>query len=69
MLNAFDLESVARETMEPQALGYCSSEGDDGLTLRDTHVAFQRITTRPRILGNVREVDMRTAFFGGSCRH
>merc|ERR1719423_331246 len=64
MLNTFDFESVARETMEPQAWGYYSSGGDDEITLRDNHMAFQRITMRPRILVNVREIDMSTNFLG-----
>jgi len=64
MLNTFDFESVARETMEPQAWGYYSSGGDDEITLRDNHMAFQRITMRPRILVNVRDIDMTTSFLG-----
>ncbi|CAK9017258.1 unnamed protein product [Durusdinium trenchii] len=64
MLNTFDFESVAREVMEPQAWGYYSSGGDDEITLRDNHMAFQRITMRPRILVNVREIDMSTQILG-----
>eukprot|EP00418_Pyrodinium_bahamense_P013228 CAMPEP_0179126390 /NCGR_PEP_ID=MMETSP0796-20121207/59825_1 /TAXON_ID=73915 /ORGANISM="Pyrodinium bahamense, Strain pbaha01" /LENGTH=342 /DNA_ID=CAMNT_0020825139 /DNA_START=61 /DNA_END=1085 /DNA_ORIENTATION=+ len=64
MLNTFDFESVAREVMEPQAWGYYSSGGDDEITLRDNHLAFQRITMRPRILVNVRDIDMTTALLG-----
>lgn len=50
--------------MEPQAWGYYSSGGDDEITLRDNHMAFQRITMRPRILVNVREIDMSTTILG-----
>jgi len=64
MLNTFDFESVAREVMEPQAWGYYSSGGDDEITLRDNHMAFQRITMRPRILINVREINMETTVLG-----
>jgi len=64
MLNTFDFESVAREVMESQAWGYYSSGGDDEITLRDNHMAFQRITMRPRILVNVREIDMTTEVLG-----
>merc|ERR1719401_2118855 len=64
MLNSFDFESVAREVMEPQAWGYYSSGGDDEITLRDNHMAFQRITMRPRILVNVRDIDMTTTVLG-----
>mmetsp|Transcript_83050 Transcript_83050/g.213976 ORF Transcript_83050/g.213976 Transcript_83050/m.213976 type:complete len:516 (-) Transcript_83050:115-1662(-) len=64
MLNTFDFESVARETMEPQAWGYYSSGGDDEITLRDNHLAFQRITMRPRILVNVRDISLTTHVLG-----
>jgi len=64
MLNTFDFESVARETMEPQAWGYYSSGGDDEITLRDNHLAFQRIVMRPRVLVNVRDIDMTTTLLG-----
>jgi len=64
MLNTFDFESVARETMEPQAWGYYSSGGDDEITLRDNHLAFQRVVMRPRVLVNVRDIDMTTTFLG-----
>jgi L-lactate dehydrogenase (cytochrome) len=64
MLNTFDFESVARETMEPQAWGYYSSGGDDEITLRDNHLAFQRIVMRPKVLVNVRDIDMTTTFLG-----
>merc|ERR1719277_2302238 len=66
MLNTFDFESVAREVMEPQAWGYYSSGGDDEITLRDNHMAFQRITMRPRILVNVREIDLTTTLLGAA---
>eukprot|EP00932_Pfiesteria_piscicida_P004197 SRR837773.14100.p1 GENE.SRR837773.14100~~SRR837773.14100.p1 ORF type:complete len:490 (+),score=237.38 SRR837773.14100:134-1471(+) len=64
MLNTFDFESVAREVLEPQAWGYYSSGADDEITLRDNHMAFQRVTMRPRILINVREIDMSTTLLG-----
>lgn len=67
MLNSFDFESVAREVMEPQAWGYYSSGGDDEITLRDNHLAFQKITMRPRILVNVRDIDMTTTILGQKC--
>lgn len=64
MLNTFDFESVAREVMEPQGWAYYSSGGDDEITLRDNHLAFQRITMRPRILVDVRDIDMTTQVLG-----
>lgn len=67
MLNCFDFESVAREVMEPQGWAYYSSGGDDELTLRDNHTAFQRIVMRPRILVNVKTIDMATRILGVPC--
>eukprot|EP00928_Gymnodinium_smaydae_P077859 TRINITY_DN6136_c0_g1_i1.p1 TRINITY_DN6136_c0_g1~~TRINITY_DN6136_c0_g1_i1.p1 ORF type:complete len:537 (-),score=117.83 TRINITY_DN6136_c0_g1_i1:255-1787(-) len=64
MMNTFDFESVAREVMEPQGWGYYSSGGDDEITLRDNHMSYQRITMRPRILVNVRDIDMTTSVLG-----
>lgn len=64
MLNTFDFESVARRVMEPQGWGYYSSGGDDEITLRDNHLAFQRVVMRPRILVNVKNVDTRTHVLG-----
>merc|ERR1719413_118776 len=64
MLNTFDFESVAREMMEPQGWAYYSSGGDDEITLRDNHLAFQRITMRPRIRVDVRDIDMTTEVLG-----
>jgi len=64
MLNTFVFESVARETMEPQAWGYYSSGCGDEITLSDNHLAFQRIVMRPRVLVNVRDIDMTTRLHG-----
>eukprot|EP00929_Paragymnodinium_shiwhaense_P050250 TRINITY_DN2530_c0_g2_i1.p1 TRINITY_DN2530_c0_g2~~TRINITY_DN2530_c0_g2_i1.p1 ORF type:complete len:513 (-),score=152.97 TRINITY_DN2530_c0_g2_i1:509-2047(-) len=64
MLNTFDFESVAREVMEEQAWGYYSSGGDDEITLRDNFLAFQRIVMRPRILINVKDIDLSTKVMG-----
>ncbi|OLP95086.1 Cytochrome b2, mitochondrial [Symbiodinium microadriaticum] len=63
MLNSFDFESVAREASGGMLLVCRMTSArtrDDEITLRDNHLAFQRITMRPRILVNVREIDMTT---------
>jgi L-lactate dehydrogenase (cytochrome) len=54
MLNSFDFEAVARQTLKPEAWAYYSSGSDDELTLRDNHAAFHRIWLKPRVLVNVR---------------
>eukprot|EP00450_Noctiluca_scintillans_P004128 CAMPEP_0194510364 /NCGR_PEP_ID=MMETSP0253-20130528/41673_1 /TAXON_ID=2966 /ORGANISM="Noctiluca scintillans" /LENGTH=509 /DNA_ID=CAMNT_0039353593 /DNA_START=37 /DNA_END=1566 /DNA_ORIENTATION=- len=64
MLNRFDFESVAREVMGPEGWGYYSSGGDDEITLRDNRAAFLRITMRPRVLVNVRDIDTSTDILG-----
>lgn len=64
MLNTFDFESVAAHTMTEEGWGYYSSGADDEITLRENHTAFQRIWLKPRILVNVKEIDMRTSMLG-----
>ena len=64
MLNVFDFESVAKHTLTKQGWSYYSSGADDEITLRDNHIAFQRIWLRPRVLVNVRHVDMATTLLG-----
>ncbi|MBC8441866.1 MAG: alpha-hydroxy-acid oxidizing protein [Deltaproteobacteria bacterium] len=64
MLNTFDFESVASRTMTEEGWGYYSSGGDDEITLRENHTAFQRIWFKPRILVNVKNIDMTTSILG-----
>lgn len=64
MLNTFDFESVASRTMTEEGWGYYSSGGDDEITLRENHTAFQRIWFKPRILINVKNIDMTTSILG-----
>lgn len=64
MLNFFDFESVAAHTMTEEGWGYYSSGADDEITLRENHTAFQRIWFKPRVLVNVKTVDMSTSILG-----
>lgn len=64
MLNTFDFESVAARTMTEEGWGYYSSGADDEITLRENHTAFQRVWFKPRILVNVKNVDMTTSILG-----
>jgi len=64
MLSTFDFESVAARTMTEEGWGYYSSGADDEITLRENHSAFQRIWFKPRILVNVKEIDMSTSILG-----
>ena len=64
MLNTFDFENVAARTMTEEGWGYYSSGADDEITLRENHTAFQRIWFKPRILINVKDIDMTTSILG-----
>jgi L-lactate dehydrogenase (cytochrome) len=64
ILNTFDFESVARNVMTPDAWAYYSSAGDDEITLKENHEAFQRIWLKPRVMVNVRKVDTTCTFLG-----
>eukprot|EP00035_Acanthoeca_spectabilis_P025942 m.460580 g.460580 ORF g.460580 m.460580 type:complete len:520 (-) comp22071_c0_seq1:63-1622(-) len=64
MLSLFDIEAVARTVMNPTAWNYYSSGADDEITMRENHAAFQRIWFRPRVLVNVKEIDLRTTIMG-----
>jgi len=43
---------------------YYSSGGDDEITLRENHLAFQRLWLRPRVLVDVSKIDLSTEIFG-----
>ena len=57
-------QAVAAHTMTREGWGYYSSGADDEITLRENHLAFGRIQLRPRILVNVKEIDLRTTILG-----
>eukprot|EP00457_Paulinella_chromatophora_P005066 gb/GEZN01005079.1/.p1 GENE.gb/GEZN01005079.1/~~gb/GEZN01005079.1/.p1 ORF type:complete len:515 (-),score=97.09 gb/GEZN01005079.1/:282-1826(-) len=67
MLNIADFESVARRTLSVQGWSYYSSGSDDEITLRENMNAFRRIWFRPRILINVKTINMSTKILGYSC--
>ena len=64
MLNAFDFEAVASQKLGSEAWGYYSSGADDEISLRDNHLAFQRIWFRPRVLVNVKALDCSREMLG-----
>ncbi|KAI8064581.1 FMN-dependent dehydrogenase-domain-containing protein [Gongronella butleri] len=64
MYNSFDFESVAKNILSPAAWAYYSSGSDDEVTMRENHSAFHRIWLRPRVLVNVKDVDMSTTMLG-----
>ncbi|TVY52471.1 Cytochrome b2, mitochondrial [Lachnellula cervina] len=66
-LNLFDFERAAEASASRRAWTYYSSAADDlyshHLNLRD----WARVTFRPRVLRNVRQVDMRRTILGHQC--
>ncbi|KAK6828617.1 cytochrome b2 [Apiospora arundinis] len=62
--NLLDFEAVAKRTMKKGAWGYYSSAADDEITLRENHEAFHRIWFRPRVLVDVKNVDVSTTMLG-----
>jgi L-lactate dehydrogenase (cytochrome) len=68
VLNLHDFASIAQNKMvatgRKQAWDYYSSGADDELTYNENVNAFQRIWLRPRILVNVKDVDMSSKILG-----
>ncbi|KAI9498144.1 FMN-dependent dehydrogenase-domain-containing protein [Zychaea mexicana] len=64
MYNAFDFESVAKTVLKPDAWAYYSSAADDEISMRENHNAFHRIWLRPRVMVDVKNIDMSTFMLG-----
>lgn len=62
--NASDFEYVARRVMPELAWVYYSAGSEDEMSLRENHNAYSRIFFKPRVLRNVREVDISTTLMG-----
>lgn len=56
--NLMDFEYVARHVMEKTAWAYYSLGCDDEITLRENHLAYQRIYFKPRVLRDVTNIDL-----------
>ncbi|HVB22994.1 MAG TPA: alpha-hydroxy acid oxidase [Ktedonobacteraceae bacterium] len=63
-INLSDYEKLAEERIEPGAWGFFQGGSDDEVTLRECRAAFQRIKLRPRMLVDVRTIDMHTTVLG-----
>jgi len=64
MLNLFDFEAVARRSMTKEGWDYYCSGSDDEITLRENRSAFQRIWLKPRVMVNVRQIDLSCKLLG-----
>jgi L-lactate dehydrogenase (cytochrome) len=63
-LNLYDFEAIASRTMKKSGWAYYSSGADDEITLRENHSAFHRIWLRPRVMVNVKKIDMTSELLG-----
>ena len=63
-INVYDFEAIAGSVTTEAAWAYYSSGADDEITLRENHGAFHRLWLRPRVMVNVKNIDMRTKILG-----
>lgn len=64
LLNLYDFEYLASQILANQAWAYYSSASDDEFTYRENHAAYHRIFFKPRVLVNVKNVDISTEMLG-----
>src|SRR5919204_6944502 len=62
--NLLELETLAREVMEPGAYDFIAGGAEDEVTLRRNREDFERIVLRPRVLQDVSSVDTSTTVLG-----
>lgn len=64
MFNLLDFEAVAKQIIPPNAWAYYLSAADDEVSNRENHYAFHRIFFNPKVLVDVRDVDISTTMLG-----
>ncbi|AJP40658.1 AHL_G0040180.mRNA.1.CDS.1 [Saccharomyces cerevisiae] len=64
IINLYDFEYLASQTLTKQAWAYYSSGANDEVTHRENHNAYHRIFFKPKILVDVRKVDISTDMLG-----
>ncbi len=64
VLSLDGFEPLARERMEPPAFGYVAGGSWDEVTLRENVEAWQRRRFRPRVLADLRSIDVSGTFLG-----
>lgn len=62
--NINDFEAIAKKILTPDAWAYYSGGADDEVTLRENHYAFQKYFFSPKVLIDVRNVDISTTMLG-----
>ncbi len=63
LVNVFEVEEVARQRLSPELYDSVAAGSGAGVTLRRNREAFDRITLRPRVLVDVRQIDLSTRVF------
>jgi 4-hydroxymandelate oxidase len=69
VLTLADYEPLAKRRMSHMAYEYVAGGGGDEITVRENHLAFDRIRLQPRILQDVSKLDLRLTLFGQSLDH
>lgn len=64
IVNLNDFEAPARERMSVPGFGYISGGAWDEVTLRESVEAWRRFRFMPRVLRDVRDIDVRGRFLG-----
>lgn len=63
-LNLADYEALAPSHMHPAVWDFISAGADDGVTLAQNRLAFERIGLRPRVLADVSRIDTHAIVIG-----
>ncbi|CAI1620568.1 hypothetical protein SEUBUCD646_0M00940 [Saccharomyces eubayanus] len=64
IINLYDFEYLASQTLTKQAWAYYSSGANDEVSHRENHNAYHRIFFKPKILVDVSKVDLSTDMLG-----
>lgn len=65
IFNVFDMENIASKILSEDGWAYYSSGANDEITLRENHIAFNRIWLRPRVLVDVSSIDISSSILKG----
>lgn len=63
--NIEDLRRLAKRRLPRALFDFFEGGAEDELTLRDNRAAFERVRLLPRVLVDVKDIDLRTELFGG----
>jgi 4-hydroxymandelate oxidase len=69
VLTLADYEPLAKRRMSHMAYEYVAAGGGDEITVRENHLAFDRIRLQPRILQDVSRLDLTLTLFNQPLEH